>query len=298
MSFNFSKTLIIAVAIVLGFPGFALAGLQCWTAVACDGTSSEVVTLEMSGNVNAHAGLPNAGYPVKICCTGAQGLSNSCAGSPTGPSHVEVVAKLSGAKNAHIRDNTQADYPSATNACLSVDKGFVTVGYQDNNCDGYDTTIASMAKTLTNSHIGGPDAYIYKICGKYTGGSEGDNEDSSGGGGGGSSSSDDEPVLAPGAGQPSLVSFISNLIDSISGTDESDNFIPESGVAATDVDDALIFSQDELNQTAGGTDNLLTAAAGSIGSKLLNKPGSALVALGALLGLILVARKLYLTGKA
>lgn len=248
--------------------------------------------MEISGSSNAHAGLPGAGYPIKICCTGAQGLSNSCAGSPSGPSHVEVVAKLSGAKNAHIRENNQADYPSATNACLSTDKGFVIIGYQDNNCDGYDTTIASMAKNLTNSHIGEPNAYPHKICGKYLGSSEGDEEES--GGGGGSSRSNPEIILSPGSNQQSLVSFISDLFNDVEENNNS-----ESSLAINDTD-SLIFTETEpqSNPEEGGTDNLLTAAAGSFGSRLLDKPGASFIALGALLGLILVSRKLYLKGRA
>ena len=41
--------------------------------------------------------------------------------------------------------------------------GAVTVGYQANNCSGFDTTLGSMI-SATNSHVGNPAAYTTKIC--------------------------------------------------------------------------------------------------------------------------------------
>jgi hypothetical protein len=159
MTKNISKILILSLAI-FGFNFVqAEAAMTCHVSASCD--SSEVSILELSDTVNAHAGLPGAGYPYSVCCSGATGLSTSC-------SQNKIFAKLSGATNAHVRLNTEADYPGSNNTCLSVTNGSLTIGNQDNNCSGYDTTIISLAKVPTNSHIGESDAYPHKICAKYT----------------------------------------------------------------------------------------------------------------------------------
>ena len=124
-----------------------------------------VTVLRMAYITNSHASLPDASaYPNLIYCEGVSGLSNVCSGN------YKVIAKLSSATNAHVRENgfedaNSANYPDANNACVSAPGGdTITVGYQDANCDGYDTTIASMTNTSTNSHIGGANDYNRKIC--------------------------------------------------------------------------------------------------------------------------------------
>ncbi|MFA5946463.1 MAG: hypothetical protein WC813_00375 [Patescibacteria group bacterium] len=93
-----------------------------------------------------------------VCCSNVVGLGTSCV---TGVN--ATVVKLSGATNAHIEQNTEANY-SGNDACLSVAAGgTVSVGYQATNCSGFDTTIGSMTAT-TNSHIGDGNAYSVKIC--------------------------------------------------------------------------------------------------------------------------------------
>lgn len=128
------------------------------TAASCSGT----VVLRLSGATNAHAELSSqttANYASNvICCTGITGLGTSCSGN-----YANII-KLSGVTNGHVEQNTQTNY--ANNACLSVTAGTVTIGYQANDCTGYDTIVASMQK-ITNSHAGGPAAYSeYKICAK------------------------------------------------------------------------------------------------------------------------------------
>jgi hypothetical protein len=114
---------------------------------ACVGDEIEVY--EMYSTSNSHAGLPAAAYDNLVCCNGVTGLSNVCGVAP-----YATVLKLSGTTNAHVKQGTLPDYPSATNACLSVPfGGTVTVGYQATNCDGYDTTLGSMIGT-ENSHVG------------------------------------------------------------------------------------------------------------------------------------------------
>jgi len=154
----FSLTLVFAVS--FSNPAKASSALSCslTTAAGCAGT----VVLRLSGSVNAHAELPGqttANYASNvICCSGVAGLGTTCSGN-----YANIV-KLSGVTNAHIEQNTQANY--ANNACLSVSAGTVTIAYQATDCTGYDTIIASM-KSVTNSHVGGPAAYSeYKICGK------------------------------------------------------------------------------------------------------------------------------------
>ena len=125
---------------------------------ACN--AGEIEVYEMQQLANSHAGLPAAAYTNLVCCGGVTGLGNACTGT-----HATVL-KLSGITDAHARQGTLADYPSATDACLSVPTGAtVTVGYQATNCSGFDTTLGSMIGT-TNSHVGDASwaAGTTKIC--------------------------------------------------------------------------------------------------------------------------------------
>lgn len=141
----------------------AYAGTLVCTARISTCSGAEVEIFEMQNTSNAHSGLSAASYTNLICCTGVTGLSNLCSGT------FATALKLSGATNAHIRQGTLADYPSATNACISVPSGAtVSVGYQATNCTTpilYDTMIGSMVGT-TNSHVGnsGWTAGTTKIC--------------------------------------------------------------------------------------------------------------------------------------
>lgn len=125
---------------------------------SCNG--GEVEIFEMQKTSNSHAGTPLAGYNNLVCCGGVAGLGNSCSGT------FATVLKLSGISNAHVRQGTGSDYPSSTNACISVPGGGnVVVGYQPTDCAGYDTILGSMSNT-TNSHVG-DSAWtngVTKIC--------------------------------------------------------------------------------------------------------------------------------------
>jgi len=113
---------------------------------ACNG--GEVEIFEMQNTSNSHAGLSAASYTNLVCCSGVASLGNSCSGT------YATALKLSGTTNAHVRQGTLSDYPSATNACISVPNGgSITVAYQATNCTGYVTTLGSMIGT-TNSNVG------------------------------------------------------------------------------------------------------------------------------------------------
>jgi hypothetical protein len=125
---------------------------------SCSGGETEI--FEMQNTSNSHAGLSAASYSNLVCCGGVTGLGNSCSGT------FATALKLSGTSDAHVRQGTLADYPSATNACISVAAGgSVSVGYQATNCTGFDTTLGSMIGT-TNSHVGDGSwaAGTTKIC--------------------------------------------------------------------------------------------------------------------------------------
>jgi hypothetical protein len=128
------------------------------TAAACTGGTNTII-LRMSGSSNAHAELPSqSNYTGNvICCSGVNGLGNSCSGTNA------TVLKLSGTTNAHVEQNTQSNY--ANNACISVPAGSsVSVGYQSTNCSGYDATLGSMSGT-TNAHVGNSATYpSIQIC--------------------------------------------------------------------------------------------------------------------------------------
>ena len=145
--------------IVIILPVEASADFTCLVKSSCN--SGEVNVLELSSTTNAHAGLPGSGYPYSVCCSGVSGLGNSCSGNS------QILAKLSGSGlgNSHVRINSLPDYSPGENACISLPtNGIISIGYQLNNCNGFDTIIASMSKTDTNAHIGDADAYSNKIC--------------------------------------------------------------------------------------------------------------------------------------
>lgn len=155
---------VLASVVLLSSASLVFAGtLSCsvTTSAGCTGT----VIYRMSSSTNAHAEMPNLTTPAYdnnvVCCTNVIGLSNSCAGTAS------TTLKLSSTTNAHAEQNTQTNY--ANNACISVPNGgSVTVGYQPNNCTGFDTTLGSI-QSLTNSHVGNASAYTTKICASASG---------------------------------------------------------------------------------------------------------------------------------
>lgn len=149
--------ILLSTAIFLVLPFVASAGLSCSVYSIC--SSSDVEIMDMSDSINAHSALPGYGYPQKVCCSGIAGLSNSCSGN------FLVVAKLSGPSNAHARINSMSDYPGSNNVCISAPVGdTLTVAYKAGDCAGYDTTMFSMSKPDTNSHVGNVGSYANKVC--------------------------------------------------------------------------------------------------------------------------------------
>jgi hypothetical protein len=145
---------------VIFFAQLAYAGTLACTVRAATCLGGETEIFEMQSTANSHAGLPAASYNNLVCCGGVTGLGNSCAGT------FATALKLSGTTDAHARQGTLADYPSATDACVSVPAGgSVSVGYQATNCLGFDTTLGGMVGT-TNSHVGDGSwaAGTTKIC--------------------------------------------------------------------------------------------------------------------------------------
>ena len=130
------------------------------TTDACATLGADYIEVfEMYATANSHAGLPAASYANFVCCGGETGLGNACAGT------YRVVARLSGDTNAHVEKNDQATGSyDGHDACLSINSGTVDVAYQANNCDGYNTTVASMSGATINAHVGDADAYTDKIC--------------------------------------------------------------------------------------------------------------------------------------
>lgn len=139
--------------LILTTPAYAT--LTCSVTTTCN--SPDVVIFKMSSITNAHAELPNqTNYEQLVCCGGVTDLSNTCTDT------YAIVAKLSSPTNAHIEQNSQSNYTN--NVCLSVPNGnTISVGYQTDNCTGFDTTVASMSG-ITNAHVGDSTAYPIKIC--------------------------------------------------------------------------------------------------------------------------------------
>src|SRR5258708_1237348 len=137
----------------------AFAALSCTVSASCSGG---IVVLRIASTSNSHSELPSqSNYANLLCCSGVTGLSNSCSGT------YAVALRLAGATNAHVEENTQSTAAyNGNDACLSVPSGgTVSIGYQDNNCNTFDTTLASISQTPTNAHIGDANAYTRKVCG-------------------------------------------------------------------------------------------------------------------------------------
>jgi hypothetical protein len=140
-------------------PIMASAALSCTVASACNTPDVAVFKLFQTGN--SHAELASqSNYSKYVCCSGVSGISNSC----SGPNAVTVL-RLHDATNSHVEENTQGNY--GNNACLSIANGTVTVGYQNSNCTGFDTTLASISG-VTNAHVGDASAYPLKVCASAT----------------------------------------------------------------------------------------------------------------------------------
>jgi hypothetical protein len=120
-----------------------------------------VTLLRLSGSTNAHAELPsqsNANYASNVvCCSGIASLGNSCS------DNYQTFAKLSAVTNAHVQETSVNTY--GTNACISdsVGNSTITVGYQNTNCSGYDTTLFSISAS-DNATSGDGSAYTRKVC--------------------------------------------------------------------------------------------------------------------------------------
>jgi len=134
--------------------------LECEMTTQSACAENKIVALRLSGADNAHAELASqttANYDDNVvCCGGISGLNNLCADN-----HV-VILNLSKATNAHGEQNTYSNY--AHQACLQVPTGGrLEIAYQNDNCDGYQTSLASMHDS-TNAHLGNYNAYPIKIC--------------------------------------------------------------------------------------------------------------------------------------
>lgn len=153
--------------VLLFYPiSYIYAALSCsvTTQAACTGGS--VTLLRLSSSTNAHAELPSQSNPNYdnnvVCCSGISGLGNSCAAS-----NKQIFAKLSNITNAHTQQTSINTY--GTNACISdsVGNDVITVGYQNTNCSGYDTTLFSMS-AADNATNGDASAYTGKVCATIT----------------------------------------------------------------------------------------------------------------------------------
>ena len=153
-------TIIIIISIFFtGRISFARADFSCSVKASCD--TGEVSILEMAKATNSHAGVVGTGYDYSICCSGVDGLSNSCTGNG------EAFLKLYDENNSHVYAASEDNYSDDTElACVGSSDGSFTVKYKS-NCENNGVAIASMSSYPYNSHIGGPDDYTNKICVKY-----------------------------------------------------------------------------------------------------------------------------------
>lgn len=131
----------------------------------CDGLKP-VEVFRMSKPSNAHAGTPTgSNYIYRVCCGGVTGLGNDC-----NAENKEVVLRLSGSTNAHVRQNNYGDYPGGHKVCLSLDDPSkkISIVYRSLTSCTTDETIIASISSPTNAHVGGGNAYSIKICAKIT----------------------------------------------------------------------------------------------------------------------------------
>lgn len=155
-TFVFGIIFLVAVALML-FSSSSAGTLSCTVGTSCANTA----VFKMNATSNAHAGLATSTYTQIVCCGGVTGLGTNCSGT------FGVVGRLSADTNAHFEYGTSTTpIYDANKICLSAGTS-VNIGYQVGNCNGYDTTIASMTSSTigTNAHVGDANAYSNKICG-------------------------------------------------------------------------------------------------------------------------------------
>jgi len=142
--------------VTLGGLGLVRPSFAAFVCAVSDSCATGVTVMRLWNVAGSHAEMSTqANYPKYVCCSGVDGLGNSCTGNHA------VVARLSSATNAHVETNASSDYANLT--CLSLNSGTVTVGYQSGNCNGFQTTVASIS-AQSNAHIGDGSAYTLKIC--------------------------------------------------------------------------------------------------------------------------------------
>lgn len=155
MSLIYKKSLFIfLILFAISNPAFAVLSCSVTTSSGC----TDVKVLRMSSSTNAHAELPDQSNPNYdnnvVCCSGI--VSTSCSGA------YATVVKLYNVTNSQVEtfDNNNFSY----SACISNVAGTVTIGYQDDNCTGYDTALFSMTAS-TSATVGDVNAYTKKVCG-------------------------------------------------------------------------------------------------------------------------------------
>ena len=150
------KSIIILVSVMLILTVTAAADLSCSVTTSCSDTD----ILHLSNYTNAHAELTNeTDYSYKVCCedTGTQSvsLSSSCSGTN--------FLDLSSSTDAHVEKTSESAY--SVDACIYSPDATFTCGYQDSNCNGWDTCLATISDD-TDAHIASceSDPYTTRVC--------------------------------------------------------------------------------------------------------------------------------------
>ena len=140
-------------------PSLVYAALTCTVKTSCSG-SGEVPIFRMSDTNNAHAGtVTGSSYPYIVCCSGVDGLGNSCSG------YYSRVLRLSSSDNAHVEHKDNTNY--GTIVCISGPASGVDCTYSLTSCPSGYVGLASVSSTdtyFTNAHVGDYNAYSNKVC--------------------------------------------------------------------------------------------------------------------------------------
>ncbi|MEK6890520.1 MAG: hypothetical protein AABX03_00100 [Nanoarchaeota archaeon] len=116
--------------------------------------------MTISNNGNAHVGLWNAGYPLKVCYPNVFG-ENYSGNNPhdCSTNSMNRVIKLSDVKNAHAATNLEADPEFNTSVCY----GNILCQVSMTECSGDYKLVVSLS-TAKNAHVAGNDSYPVKVC--------------------------------------------------------------------------------------------------------------------------------------
>ena len=160
-----SIALLVVTFFVLAFSAHAqISKLECniTEGTTCESGWTRILALEDWNN--SHVEIPTLdNYSYSICCRDMDGTVDIGTTCDALDVDSEVLLKLNGTTNTHVEQNNFNNYH--IDACISEDElyYYLECGYGFNNCNGYDTCLASIS-TPRNAHVATCDFYNITVC--------------------------------------------------------------------------------------------------------------------------------------